>query len=760
MSVDDQTRRGARSVSALLGTLAAVAVVCLVVAATTAVSTASADECPNEALRREQASTALPDCRAYELVSPADKNGGDVLTLSSRTRAAAAGSAVQFSSLVSFADAHGTSVSSDFIAQRTAAAGTSGWDTHGITPGDPTTLVTQFLNAAIDSIYAELSADLSQGVVFSFASLTPGSPSTASDSFLKLYRRSDLLSPGAGSYQLLMGCPGCSAPLNPRPDVLPAPAGASADFSHLLFESTLDLTADATGLDLTLPKLYEWVEGPAGGALTLVGQIPSSGTRCGAEGPAPCVVAPDSQAGAGALVRGGGPVNPQHYTTGTISADGSRIYFSTDRGALYLRTGNGTSAASTTQVNVAEPAPNPSPQGAFYEMATPDGSKVFFTTKENLTADDTSAPALTDLYMYDVNAPAGHHLTLISKPDAGMSADVEGMIGAGDDGHYVYFISREQLLSGQPTSAAQRIFVWHDGTIHEVAAVDGGDLPALVQDYPWPNVHKSSRLTPDGTHLVFVGRNAGGGAADDLSHSGVGDACPAVGGCEEVYSYDATSGAPPLCVSCHTPDGAAQTDASIASTTASGAKGVTPYLNHPLSDDGRFVFFDTGDRLVPQDLDGTSDVYEYDTATGHLQLLSSGAPGSLGSFFLDASANGHDAFFATHDRLNGWDGDQQIDLYDARIGGGVPDPQTPPPCAGDACHGPPGASPGSPSFGSTLLTGVGNPVLGVKTTPSALPRSQKLRKALKACRARRSGKTRRKCENAARKRFGISASSR
>jgi len=34
--------------------------------------------CPNEAIRQEQSSTFLPDCRAYEMVSPVDKNGADV----------------------------------------------------------------------------------------------------------------------------------------------------------------------------------------------------------------------------------------------------------------------------------------------------------------------------------------------------------------------------------------------------------------------------------------------------------------------------------------------------------------------------------------------------------------------------------------------------------------------------------------------------------------------------------------------------------
>src|ERR1035437_2410202 len=39
---------------------------------------ASAAACPNEAIRTEQGSGYLPNCRAYEMVSPVEKNGQEV----------------------------------------------------------------------------------------------------------------------------------------------------------------------------------------------------------------------------------------------------------------------------------------------------------------------------------------------------------------------------------------------------------------------------------------------------------------------------------------------------------------------------------------------------------------------------------------------------------------------------------------------------------------------------------------------------------
>jgi hypothetical protein len=340
---------------------------------------------------------------------------------------------------------------------------------------------------------------------------------------------------------------------------------------------------------------------------------------------------------------------------------------------------------------------------------------VLFTTQENLTASDTSNTNLTDLYMYDANAPAGEHLTRISQPDAGCAscrADVQGVVGISDDGHYVYFISNQQLVNGQPPqNSIDRIFVWHDGTIREVAAAPDADAQFITGSTSWQDP-KIGRVSADGTRLVFTSANNGTGAPDDLSHTGVGDTCPGTAnGCEEIYVYNALTGAPPVCASCTNPDGPAQTNATFVPQAGRGISVLTSHLNHPVSTDGRFVFFSTGERLVPEDLDGTaSDVYEYDTVTGQIHLISSGKAGSLGSYFLDASANGSDVFFTTRDRLTGWDTDNQIDLYDARINGGMPEPPAPAlACSGDACHGPQG-TPASPGTAASSAIVNGKPV--------------------------------------------------
>ena len=92
----------------------------------------SADACPNEAIRVQQHSTALPGCRAWEMVSPAEKNGGEVFAEGINIVASASGNGVSYSSKSAFADSVGTgNVGLDsYLGTRVP----SGWLTHSITP--------------------------------------------------------------------------------------------------------------------------------------------------------------------------------------------------------------------------------------------------------------------------------------------------------------------------------------------------------------------------------------------------------------------------------------------------------------------------------------------------------------------------------------------------------------------------------------------------------------------------------------------------
>lgn len=343
----------------------------------------------------------------------------------------------------------------------------------------------------------------------------------------------------------------------------------------------------------------------------------------------------------------------------------------------------------------------------------------------------------------------GGHLTEISvdsEPDDD-GATIGGAIGASEDGDYVYFTASGQLVDDNVPNAVAHpcdgsepcIFAWHQGTLRYVARIgaNGEEENAITGQGSWlfEDLRKAARITPDGTRLVFISE----GTSDDSYDHGTGCANSAAGpkpGCKEVYLYDATANGGDgqlKCVSCN-PGGVhtTPTDADF-NFRKGGAELQTSHLNRAISDDGRYVFFSTGEPLVPADTNGAvNDVYQYDSTSGEVSLLSSGKS-KYNAYFMDASADGADVFFTTKEQLTGWDVDNLTDLYDARAGGGIADPPPPPPsCEGDGCQPAPlGLNDSTPA--SAGLVGQGNP------TPRASARKRCARNQRKV---RRNGKAR------------------
>jgi hypothetical protein len=189
------------------------------------------------------------------------------------------------------------------------------------------------------------------------------------------------------------------------------------------------------------------------------------------------------------------------------------------------------------------------------------------------------------------------------------------------------------------------------------------------------------------------------------------------------------------------------------------------------------VFFESAEALVPGDANLQSDVYEWeadgegscesDTQNGGCLFLISGGQSPQHSYFGDASASGNNVFFFTRQSLVSQDQDNNADLYDARVDGGILTQNPPPPsvpCSEEvACRSGSSSVPsvfGSPS--STTFSGSGNllpqapPGPSVKHVKTAAQiRAEKLAKALKACGSKPKSR-RRRCEATARKRYGAS----
>jgi len=269
------------------------------------------------------------------------------------------------------------------------------------------------------------------------------------------------------------------------------------------------------------------------------------------------------------------------------------------------------------------------------------------------------------------------------------------MIGASADGHYAYLIVDGQLVSGQPLLGHNAgLYLWHDGTLRYIGPAPNGLFQEELYSGVGAGTPRQARVIPDGRHLLFSATSGAGLTGYD--HGTCAGGAP---GCRELYLYNADT-ASLVCVSCN-PSGAPATAMATDQVRAlNGATQTSVHQNMALTDDGSRVFFTTAEALVPEDINGKNDAYEYDVATGALHLLSTGTSTS-DSYFMDASTTGDDAFFVTNQSLVGWDTDQAYDLYDARAGGGWPEPPPPvAPCVEEACRGALSGTPAALTFSS------------------------------------------------------------
>jgi hypothetical protein len=118
-------------------------------------------------------------------------------------------------------------------------------------------------------------------------------------------------------------------------------------------------------------------------------------------------------------------------------------------------------------------------------------------------------------------------------------------------------------------------------------------------------------------------------------------------------------------------------------------------------------------------VNGVDDVYEW---TAEKTTLISTGKSRDASRFGGASPDGRDVFFLTSERLVAQDVDDDTDLYDARVGGGIPaqNVRLPAPagaCKEDACQKP-GARPAPATDPSTETMGAGNPAPGKRAALS------------------------------------------
>ena len=633
---------------------------------------------------------ALPDNRAYEQVSPVAKEGADIEL--GRSMAAIDGNRLTFTSRGSFAG-QPTSLSAEgspYLATRTP----TGWTTEGVAlPNGVFTFAS--------SGYQGWSPDLSKGLLVWFDGTRFGPYDPAAGTLFNQYVRDY----ETKSFTLANGT--LSSITNDEGFVW-----GSHDFGMLAIDSTYPLTADSpcSGIgDLGDRCAYE----SENGNVRLASVLPKGEPIEGSVG--------------GPAINGNAMLcNFEH----AVSDDGSRLFFTALAGDkdLYARE----NAISTTLISASErtlPGGVTGKGANFQTAAAAHGERVLFTTENALV--DVDSDSTNDLYMYDFARPAGERLTLVSEdqnPEAPQGAAVNGgpsaakcagMVAASEDLRRVYFVADNSIVADAPSGSQPKLYLWDDTgaspQLSYVATLDSSQSDTRIWAAPAVGVrnlsiNRQARWSRDGRYLAFISTASLAGFDNE--------------GSEEIYRYDAVEGSLG-CVTC--PD-----DARPAQGEVAFQRYRLQAVNHMPQNvsDGGDVYFETSRGLVTADSNGLADVYEYD---GQLRLISAG-DGDGGSFLIEATPTGSDVFFTTRDQLVGWDTDGNRDAYDARVGGGFPEPGfVPPPCEGEACLAPP-VAPNDSTPASSSFSGAGN------ATPPKTSRCP-------AGKVRRHGKCRKKRSN-------------
>ncbi len=573
--------------------------------------------CPNEALEgfREQ----LPDCRAYEQVTPAYKQGSRVEV----DALSADGSHAIVNSFGDFGPGDAQNDQSAEGAIYELARGSLGWGAEGIDPS-----ASQF---PWDG-YLDASPDLSKALF-----LARGASESIYDLDL-VVREADGAIRDVGPMlppSLTEGPSGFG-----RPHVTEVTggggitggvvyAGASSDFSRVLFTLTIKVGPEAKDVrwpgdttDTTeaseAPSLYEYTEGRSGPP-ALVG-VNDEGKLIGECG-----------------VTLGPAVNEQATYSRAVSADGSVVFF-TVRGADHIARSSPMSCSlskppvdelfarvdENRTVAISEPSPSEcgsgaapaevqcrsaAPADAWFAGASRDGSKVFFTSTQQLTDDasedsnpgdsatategrgcsETTGVGGCNLYEYELTAGDPGEDKLVAVSGGAPDPQVQGVVSVSEDGSHVYFVAKGVLTGNETNEYGQ------------AAQADAHNLYVFQQDDAYPAGHLAfiTTLSSETTSELEAKKASACGTLSGTEKEA----------CEELLQrefqeknrLDEKDWEP-----------SEESEAGIAATS-------TP--------DGRLLVFPSVADLTPDDTSTVQQIFRYDAQSGELVRVSVGENG-------------------------------------------------------------------------------------------------------------------------------------
>jgi hypothetical protein len=591
--------------------------------------------CPNEQFRVGP-SGHLPDCRAYELVTPRDLNGIPQAGMANGAESA------RFTTSPVLA-------SGDRYVWQVTPAGIPGTESSGYAN----------LYAAQRTEAGWVSSRLSPSA--------PQSPGSEPGSFSGDQQYGLFLVEAIRGGSLALPCGGCQILYVRHPD---------GSF-HLLGEGTVPTGSDTDGMENGyVDDLYPFARWIApGGAHQIFESLfqltPEAATNGNPQvydrtfsGLKLISILPDETV-------------PTEATFAGSSIDGTTVLFNAN-GNLYARLDN----ARTVELA----------SGSLGEVisggVSADGSRAFFVQAGNIS-------------YYDFNTE-----TVVPVATVGNAT----LVQVSADASHVYFLSESEIVPGQGTPFGYNLYVWDGATIKFIATVSGEDVahgfgpsglalwsPGYAPRTAATNAARllnTARTTPDGSVFAFESR----AQLTDYPNEER----------SEIYRYDNADGSI-VCVSCSPTQVAAGDSEFVPASPETGGIPLNLHLDVPnLSEDGRQVVFESRAALLPQDVNGAEDVYEW--RDGTLSLISTGHAVQPSELF-GVTPSGNDIFFETGEKLVGEGQDEGVlAVYDARVGGGLASQQSHQPlnCVAEGCQGQPSSSPPRMDLGSSTFNGKGN----------------------------------------------------
>jgi hypothetical protein len=681
--------------------------------------------------QKAQFGSGLPDGRVWEQATPGNKFGGSI-TNSELVQAAEDGAGISFQTRGSIVEDPEGNRALETSAVLTRRALSSAWSVEDLVP---THTVAGGLGFGPE--FKLFSSDLGHAV-FEPRDDTPLSPEASERApYLRTNTNPPGFRPLVTSKEGFANVPpgtvfGGEANGERNPVSVSA---ANSSLTHIVLSAEAPLVAGAEKR-----SIYLWHDG----SLEPVSELPAD------EG--------------GEIVHGQ-PGSGTIAVRNSVSEDGSRVFWapgdplsvSLEWPALYLRD---TVANETFRLDVPESdASGAGEAHPVFMNASSDGSVVFFTDSQQLTAD--ASPEGRDLYRCEIGDVGGGSLGCTDIEDlsaplegSGESAEVKELSpGVSEDGETIYFAA-DGVLDTEPNAAGDHaepggpnLYVWRDGQgVRFVARLSSNDSPnwGRLPVGPSSKIGHDSFVTadasPSGRYLAFM---------SELNLTGAESNDPATGEpVEQAFVYDAAE-EELVCASCN-PNGSTDTGHVVTESGENGViradtkeiwtnrwvgatlpepsegeptSGFTLYHPRVMLDNGR-AYFNSISPLVSGDSNGTWDAYQYEpfgtgdcspsstsgmVATndmGCVGLLSSGTD-ELTSVVMDSSASGDDVFIATFARLSALDNDTNVDVYDVRVGGVAAVVEQHPECAGEACQ-PKGLPPSGSPPNSSTFNGAGN----------------------------------------------------